>query len=218
MYELFTILGFGQLNNNVILSFIEDVFFPIPFVISKKDSNQIIHNEEQIKVKQKSWARRVNLNGGYYFLVLFIFSILNAVYTIEENISGIEVCNLVSRYPDEICNNSTMMRDFQKNGSYLTDDVWTYPKSIDYKIFKWALPSIYGHFFFCNVQLMIIVGLCLDGGDSILAKFFNTKPMQASNLWKNLYILKSQILYLNKYLHRWHTIVHNSLMLGINQS
>ena len=195
MNDLFTILGFGQLNNNVMLSFIEDVFLPIPFVISKKNSNQIIINEEQIKVKQKSWARRVNLNGGYYFLVLFIFSILNAVYTIEENISGIEVCNLVSRYPDEIsCNNSTMMRDFQKNGSYLTDDVWTYPKSIDYKIFKWALPSIYGHFFFCNVQLMIIVGLCLDGGDSILAKFFNTKPMQASNLWKDLCILKSHTI------------------------
>ena len=163
------------------------------------------------------------MNGGYYLLILSIFSILNAVYTIEENESGIEVCNLVSRYPDE-CKNSTIEGGFQINGSYLApltddNDIWTYPKSIDYKIFKWALPSIYGHFFFCNVQLMIIVGLCLDGGDSILAKFFNTKPMQASNLWKNLYtILKSQILYLNKYLHRWHTIIHNSLMLGINQS
>ena len=194
MNELFTILGFGQLNNNVILSFIEDVFFPIPFLISKKDSNQIIINEEQIKVKQKSWARRVNLNGGYYILALLILSILNAVYTIEEKISGIEVCNLVSRYPDEICNNnSTIIRDFPKNSSYLTpqqtdDNIWTYPKSIDYKIFKWALPSIYGHFFFCNLQLMIIVGLCLDGGGSILAKFFNTKPMQASDFCGNTYI------------------------------
>ena len=182
--------GFGQFNNNGILSFIEDVFFPIPFVISKKSSNQII-DEKQVQAKQNSWARRVNLNGGYYLLALFIFSILNAVYTIEENESGIEVCNLVSRYPDE-CNNSTM-KEFKKNGSYLTpiltDDIWTYPKSMDYKIFKWALPSIYGHFFFCNVQLMIIVGLCLDGGGSFLAKFFNTKPMQASDYFcgKNFY-------------------------------
>ena len=124
------------------------------------------------------------MNGGYYLLILSIFSILNAVYTIEENESGIEVCNLVSRYPDE-CKNSTIEGGFQINGSYLApltddNDIWTYPKSIDYKIFKWALPSIYGHFFFCNVQLMIIVGLCLDGGGSFLAKFFNTKPMQVS--------------------------------------
>ena len=54
-------------------------------------------------------------------------------------------------------------------------------KSVDYQIFKWA-PYLVN--FTCYVQLMIIVGLCLDGGQSIFAKFFNTKPLQASYLYK----------------------------------
>ena len=56
----------------------------------------------------------------------------------------------------------------------------TYPESIDHKLFKWALPEIFGQFFLCYVQLMIIVGLCLDGGKSIFSRFFNTKPLQVS--------------------------------------
>ena len=58
--------------------------------------------------------------------------------------------------------------------------LWTHPKSIDYKIFKWTFPETFGQFFLCYVQLMIIVGLCLDGGKSIFGRFFNTKPLQAS--------------------------------------
>ena len=53
-------------------------------------------------------------------------------------------------------------------------------KPIDFQIFKWALPEVYGQFFFCYVQLMIIVGLCLDGGKSIFSRFFNKKPLQVS--------------------------------------
>ena len=78
------------------------------------------------------------------------------------------------------CKNSTLDTIDYGNCILEDDGDEDEEKSIDFQIFKWALPSIYGQFFFCYVQLMIIVGLCLDGGQSIFAKFFNTKPLQAS--------------------------------------
>ena len=113
----------------------------------------------------------VNVNAGYYFLLLLVLSIINAVYTI--NLINDNIANRIE------CKNSTL--DTVDYGNCILEDGDDEKeKSIDFQIFKWALPSLYGQFFFCYVQLMIIVGLCLDGGRSIFAKFFNTKPLQAS--------------------------------------
>lgn len=38
--------------------------------------------------------------------------------------------------------------------------------------------GILGQFTFCFTQLMIIVGLCLDGEKSLFSRFFRTQPMQ----------------------------------------
>ena len=103
-------------------------------------------------------------------MLLLALSILNAVYTVDlinDNIAT-----------KEQCKNSTL--DTIDYGKCILEDGNDKEKSVDYQIFKWALPSIFGQFYFCYVQLMIIVGLCLDGGQSIFAKFFNTKPLQAS--------------------------------------
>ena len=173
---------------------------PIPCV-AKKTSNQII-DEKYVKAKQKSWTRRVNWNAGYYFLFLLVFSILNAVYTIQEINEGekykepknstiieefknstLDIINEFKNSTFEEFKNSTLDIDEFKNSTIeedLREDEEDADKSIDYKIFKWALPSTFGQFFFCHVQLMIIVGLCLDGGHSVFARFFNTKPLQAS--------------------------------------
>ena len=37
-------------------------------------------DEKYVKEKQMSWARRVNVNAGYYFLLLLVLSILNILY------------------------------------------------------------------------------------------------------------------------------------------
>ena len=178
--------GFGRFSNNGFLSFIEDVFFPNPCA-SKKSAIEITTNEKYVKEKQKTWARRVNLNAGYYFLLLLALSILNAVYTIDlinDNIAN-----------KEECKNSTL--DIIDYGKCILEEGDDKEKSVDYQIFKWALPSIFGQFYFCYVQLMIIVGLCLDGGQSIFAKFFNTKPLQASYI--NIYNPRQTLIVANNY-------------------
>ena len=68
----------------------------------------------------------------------------------------------------------------EEEEAWVNQTIWTYPESIDHKVFKWALPETFGQFFLCYVQLMIIVGLCLDGGKSIFSRFFNKKPLQVS--------------------------------------
>ena len=151
---------------------------PIPCV-AKKTPNQII-DEKYVKAKQKAWTRRVNWNAGYYFLFLLVFSILNVVYVVHE------INEKEASWPQEHDNstveefkNSTLDIDEFKNSTIEEDESGENP-TLDYKIFKHAIPTIFGQFFFCHVQLMIIVGLCLDGGYSVFAKFFNTKPLQAS--------------------------------------
>ena len=127
------------------------------------------------------------MNAGYYFLLLLALSILNAVYTIDlinDNIAN-----------KEECKNSTL--DIIDYGKCILEEGDDKEKSVDYQIFKWALPSIFGQFYFCYVQLMIIVGLCLDGGQSIFAKFFNTKPLQASYI--NIYNPRQTLIVVNNY-------------------
>ena len=63
----------------------------------------------------------------------------------------------------------------EEEEAWVNHTIWTYPESIDHKVFKWALPETFGQFF-----LIVIVGLCLDGGKSIFSRFFNTKPLQVS--------------------------------------
>ena len=71
----------------------------------------------------------------------------------------------------------------EEEEAWVNHTIWTYPESIDHKVFKWALPETFGQFFLCYVQLMIIVGLCLDGGKSIFSRFFNTKPLEVRKLF-----------------------------------
>jgi len=43
---------------------------------------------------------------------------------------------------------------------------------------EFAVFNFYGQFFFVHMQLMVIVGLTLDGGTSVLSKICNWKPIQ----------------------------------------
>ena len=54
-------LGFGNHNENFLMSWWEDNHFPFPFC--KKDSN--IHDID-LELKKSSWRRRVDVNMGYY--------------------------------------------------------------------------------------------------------------------------------------------------------
>ena len=52
------------------------------------------------------------------------------------------------------------------------------------------------HFSLCHTQLMVIVGLCLDGGRSIVTKFFNTKTMQFfGRISMSLYLVHEPIIF-----------------------
>ena len=102
----------------------------------------------------------------------------NSTVVEEFKNSTLDINEFKNSTVEEFMNSTLDINEF--NNSTIKEDDSDEHHTTDYKIFKWALPSIFGQFFFCHVQLMIIVGLCLDGGYSVFAKFFNTKPLQAS--------------------------------------
>ena len=120
--------------------------------------------------KQKSWKRRVNLNGTFYIFVLFGLAIANVVYTVVYFGYDERAIAAEKNISDSI--NGTEL-------AALRDEIWQYA-TLDYKFFKWAVPSTYLQFYACYGQLMIIVGLCLDGGQSVYARFFKTKVLQVN--------------------------------------
>ena len=59
-----------------------------------------------------------------------------------------------------------------------------------FNIFRWSKFSGDWQIWFVHWQLMIIVGLCLDGGESIFAKFLNLEPLQVcGNLYSTTLVI-----------------------------
>ena len=66
----------------------------------------------------------------------------------------------------------------------------------DVLFFKDAIFGVLGQLVFVQVQLMMIVGLCLDGGRSWTGKFYNTKIMQfLGRISMSLYLVHEPIIY-----------------------
>ena len=62
--------------------------------------------------------------------------------------------------------------------------------------FKYAIPGMYMQVTACYLQLMIIVGLCLDAGKSITCRFFKTKLMQfLGRISMALYLIHEPLIY-----------------------
>ncbi len=109
---------------------------------------------------QKSWKNRLDLNMFSYNLFLFVFTLLSALY-----IHAL--------------------------------DYWKTPEGKDptevpaeVQIFRGGAFNVWLQFAFVHMQLMIIVGLCYDGGQSISSRFFRTKVMQVSKI-SSIYVVKS---------------------------
>ena len=62
--------GFGRKQDNYILSFLEDNFFPFPFCRKSQNSREGIDSASN----QRSWRRRVTVNTLYYFGFLIVLS------------------------------------------------------------------------------------------------------------------------------------------------
>ena len=73
--------------------------------------------------------------------------------------------------------------------------------SIACVIFKLAIPGMYMQVTACYLQLMIIVGLCLDAGKSLTCRFFKTKFMQfLGRISMSLYLIHEPLIYWLKFI------------------
>ena len=63
-------------------------------------------------------------------------------------------------------------------------------------IFMYSFPGVYMQMTSCYLQLMIIVGLCLDSGKSSTSRFFKTKIMQfLGRISMSLYLIHDPLIY-----------------------
>ena len=148
-------------DKNFLLSFIEDLLIPMPCVKSPKVS------KEQ---KEKSWARRVDINSFFYFGLLLILAGLNIGYTLKDWI-----------WEEEI---------------YYYNKFKDAEKPFDVQFFKDGWFGTFGQLLMVQIQLMMIVGLCLDGGKSLFSKFYKTRIMQfLGRISMSLYLVHEPIIY-----------------------
>lgn len=161
------------------MSFIQDTHLPFPFF-------QKIEDNPSLEVKQRSWKRRTDVNMGFYLLTLFTFFILNTYYKFNipgydnlgnafysYNLTACSYSGIPGGETDTTSNDTTAINE--TSASNVTEE--EAPDYTAYVIFRF----VNGHamqFTACYMQLMIIVGLCLDGTKSLTGRFFNTKVMQ----------------------------------------
>ena len=167
---------FGRANENCLLSYLEDNFFPFPYC--RKTENEAV----SVEVKQKSWKRRTDLNNFGYFGLLIFLAIFNILYTFDV-FHRLDDKNEIARtvITDSIGDNEA------KNGTNHPADVI---------IFKNAMFGAILQFTACYTQLMIIVGLCLDNGKSFSSRFFNTTLMQfLGRISMSLYLFHEPLIF-----------------------
>ena len=112
---------------------------------------QKVKEDVSVEVKQKSWRRRVDINVAFYFSCLLVFAILNIFY---------------------------VSQGCSQNSGYIDCDNVTSTENLTQIIFQYSVPGQAMQFSACYLQLMIIVGLCMDKGLSMSGRFLNTAPLQ----------------------------------------
>ena len=180
--NIILILGFGGTNGNIFLALFEDTLFPFIRYCRIKE----VKEDVDIGAQQKVWSKRTNINSIIYFGLLFTLAILNVVYTFMLNGYCDEKVNLengtVIIKEDEACENATNSR-------------------LDVLIFKEGLPASFLQYTSVYLQLMIIVGLCFDGGQSLVSKFFRTKTMKfLGRISMALYLIHEPLIYWIKFI------------------
>ena len=69
-------------------------------------------------------------------------------------------------------------------------------KPFDVQLFKDGWFGTFGQLLLVQIQLMMIVGLCLDGGRSLFSKFYKTRIMQfLGRISMSLYLVHEPIIY-----------------------
>ena len=119
---------------------------------------------------KKSWTRRVDVNVISYFSTLGIFALMNTVYaTLGYENNDIHV----------------------EEGEAPDQEALT-------KLLLFAIPSLMSgvmQYTACYVQLMIIVGLCLDD-KSVSSRFFRSSVMQfLGRISMTLYLVHCPLIY-----------------------
>ncbi len=112
--------------------------------------------------KVKAWSQKVDVSMFFYLLMLTIFAILSVYWTFlgRQELWWEKIHN-------QTLDNSTKEEDKEEI---------TIPKA--WIVFRWGQPGQALQFTACYLQLIIIMGLCLDGGKSWTARLFCTKVMQ----------------------------------------
>ena len=169
---------YGNFSNNTVLSFVEDNFFPIPFFLKSRTTN----DQEDGFYISKSWRRRVDSNVLYYLTVIFSLGAWNVISTITSRDHDIE--------NDSI---STDLKNDTTHTSYNTtlDEISVFKESI--------CPTksrAYLQFTMVHTQLMIILGLCWDKKESLTSKIFCSKAMQFfGRISMSLYLVHEPLIF-----------------------
>jgi len=155
------LIGLDEPVTKISFCLLLKICFPMPCVKSSKVS------KEQ---KEKSWARRVDINSFFYFGLLLILAGCNIGYTLKDWIWEEEIY-YYNKYKDA-------------------------EKPFDVQFFKDGWFGTAGQLLFVQIQLMMIVGLCLDGGRSLFSKFYKTRIMQfLGRISMSLYLVHEPIIY-----------------------
>ena len=149
--------------------------------------------EDQIDMESKInlWKRRTTVNSIYYFGLLAVFAILNIMFRLD-------MFNIQPSYEEafeaDLVENDTKTEKFEFSCENSSE-----PIACD--IFGNGSLGIGFQFSLCHTQLMVIVGLCLDGGRSVATKFFNTKTMQFfGRISMSLYLVHEPIIFYIRFL------------------
>ena len=156
----------------------EDNFFPIPFNLKSRTSN----DKEDGLLTSQSWRRRVDANVLYYLTVIFSLGAWNVISTITSRDHDIE--------NDSI---STDLKNDTTHTSYNTtlDEISVFKESI--------CPTksrAYLQFTMVHTQLMIILGLRWDNRESLTSKIFCSKVMQFfGRISMSLYLVHEPLIF-----------------------
>ena len=135
-----------------------------------------------METKINLWKRRATVNSIYYFGLLAVCAILNIMFKLD--MFNIQASKEADFEADMVENDTKIEKyEFSCQNSYE-------PMSCHGGL------EILFQFYLCHTQLMIIIGLCLDGGRSMVTKFFNTKTMQFfGRISMSLYLVHEPIIF-----------------------
>ena len=131
---------------------------------------------------QKTWKRRLYVSSIFYFGLLAILITLEILIKL----------NIINLLPALMEIDPSQNVTF--NASVSVCD--TSPVPAFCEIFLQTDLGGYLQFALVYVQLMVIVGLCMDNGKSMITKFFNTKLMQfLGRISMALYLIHEPIIF-----------------------